>query len=226
MAEFRRYGIYLVPDGDLFEMASSWLGWDCIQGKRVPHPHIGGVNVPIEPLTRRPRKYGIHGTMKAPFTIAEGKGADSLKQACDEFCSRHAAVSIPELAVRPLGRFVAIVPSGPNHKLAELASSCVQDLDPFRAPPTQAELIKRRKARLSANQQKMLNQWGYPYVLDEFQFHMTLTGPTDDAEDLATVLSEHFSAVLAQRFNVASLCLMGEDEDGFFHMIHRSALSG
>ena len=47
---------------------------------------------------------------------------------------------------------------------------------PFARPPGAAELERRRKAGLSAAQEKMLLRWGYPYVLDEFRFHLTLTG--------------------------------------------------
>ncbi len=37
------------------------------------------------------------------------------------------------------------------------------------------ELQRRRAANLTPRQEFLLMHWGYPYVLDEFRFHMTLT---------------------------------------------------
>ena len=38
-----------------------------------------------------------------------------------------------------------------------------------------AELARRRKAGLTPNQDAHLTRWGYPYVFDEYRFHITLT---------------------------------------------------
>src|SRR5262249_46661964 len=54
--------------------------------------------------------------------------------------------------------------------------------DKFRAPPDAAELAKRRAAGLTPAQDALLERWGYPYVFDEFRFHMTLTRRLNDEE--------------------------------------------
>ena len=46
----------------------------------------------------------------------------------------------------------------------------------YRAPLSAADRERRIKAKLSPRQIELMDQWGYPYVLDEYRFHMTLTG--------------------------------------------------
>ncbi len=226
MDNFKRYGLYVVPQGPLFDAASAWLGWDSAAGETVPHPDVAGLPEPVEALTSTPRKYGFHGTIKPPFTLADGQTADALHEAATRFCTEQAPVAIPALDVRRLGGFVAIVPTEPSPDLAALASATVEALDPFRAPPSDAELVKRRKAGLSDRQEALLQQWGYPYVMEEFRFHLTLTGRTEQAEAVRTALAAHLKPVLPRPFHIDSLALMGEDANGRFHLIHRYTLSG
>src|SRR5262249_2220033 len=43
-------------------------------------------------------------------------------------------------------------------------------------PLTDADRARRNPARLTPRQRDYLERWGYPYVMEEFRFHMTLTG--------------------------------------------------
>ena len=100
----------------------------------------------------------------------------------------------PPLCVEALGQFLALIPSGSDSRLDALAADCVQAFEPFRAPLTPAELSRRRAAGLSPRQDRYLEEWGYPYVMEEFRFHMTLT------ERLATLERAHWKAVLEAHF--------------------------
>ncbi len=104
----------------------------------------------------------------------------------------------------------------------------VEGLDGFRAPPSAAEIARRRPERLSLRQRTHLERWGYPYVMDEFRFHLTLTGdlPPDEAEQVAAVLGPYFAPLLPRPFAIDSLCLFGQAEDGRFRLLHRYTLSG
>ncbi|WP_144634239.1 DUF1045 domain-containing protein [Bordetella genomosp. 13] len=66
--------------------------------------------------------------------------------------------------------------------MQSLAAEAVRQLDDWRAPPTEAELARRRKSSLSPQHEAMLARWGYPYVFEHFIFHITLTGLLDGAE--------------------------------------------
>ncbi len=49
---------------------------------------------------------------------------------------------------------------------------------------------------MSARQQDYLHRYGYPYVREEFRFHMTLTGPLEEPAlgHAANALAEAFLA--------------------------------
>ncbi len=228
MGEFKRVAIYVVPTGPLYALGAAWLGWDSVQGQTIAHPDVHGLPEPVEALTETPRKYGFHGTMKPPFRLAAGTDLDALDAACATFCAARVAVHVPSIALRRLGRFFAIVTRAPSAALAELASATVTELDSFRAPLTDTDLARRRRAKLSARQDALLEAWGYPYVLDQFRFHLTLTGPVAPANADATeaALADHVAPVLQDGLEIDSLCLLGEADDGRFHMIQRYTLSG
>ena len=75
---FSRYAIYAVPDpaSPLFLRASRWLGWDSVAAAAAQFPQRHELDNPgsldIELITRTPRKYGFHGTLKPPMRLAEG----------------------------------------------------------------------------------------------------------------------------------------------------------
>jgi putative phosphonate metabolism protein len=228
LAGYRRYAIYVVPEGGFHDAGTAWLGWDALAGRAVAQPHLSGLPGPPEPLTATPRKYGFHGTVKPPFRLAEGMDAQGLHAALQAFCAESAAVTLPGLAVRRLGGFVAVVPEAPSAALADLAGATVAALDRFRAPPTEADLARRRKAGLTARQNDLLARWGYPYVMEEFRFHLTLTGrlPGAQADRARAALADYLDPVLPRPWSIDSLCLLGEAKDGRFHVLRRCPLTG
>ena len=61
-------------------------------------------------------------------------------------------------------------------------------------------------------------------MMQEFKFHMTLTGPlqNDDIDAIKHDANTRFQEFLDQPLNLASLALLGEDRDsGRFHVIER-----
>lgn len=229
MNDYRRFAIYYAPDPGAFaDFGAAWLGWDAARGAEVAHPDVPGLPRGIAEITETPRKYGFHGTIKPPFRLADGTDAEGLHRAADALCARLAPVTLPGLGLHRLGGFLALTPLGDIGALGRLAGAVVTGLDRFRAPPTVAEIARRRPERLTARQRANLEAWGYPWVLDEFRFHMTLTGdlPGDGAAAVATALAPLITPLLPAPFRVDSLCLSGEAECGRFHLIHRYPLTG
>lgn len=227
--QFSRYAIYYTPpNGALATFGAQWLGWDIETGCAVPHPEIAGLPAPISEITATPRKYGLHGTIKPPFRLAEGTTADGLKAAFSDLAAQLPAVSLDGLELTRLGGFLALTIRGDQTPLADLAGSVVQELDAFRARPSEAELERRRMANLSPRQEDLLMQWGYPYVMDEFRFHITLTGRLGKAHlaQVTDTLDASLTGLLPSPFSIPDLALMGEDAEGRFHLIHRYTLSG
>jgi Protein of unknown function (DUF1045) len=82
--------------------------------------------------------------------------------------------------VSTISGFIACTLSAPSRPLEDLASDCVRALEPFRAPPSDEEIARRRQGGLTPRQDAYLLEWGYPYVFEEFRFHMTLTGRLEE----------------------------------------------
>jgi len=229
MWDFKRYAIYYAPEpGPLATFAAAWLGWDPERGAEVAHPAVAALPRPVAELTETPRKYGFHGTIKPPFRLAEGQSIEALHAAAGALCARLAPVTLEGLELSRLGSFLALTPKGDAGALAALAGTMVQELDSFRAPLSEAEMAKRNPGKLTPAQRALLETWGYPYVLDEFRFHLTLTGKLsgDEAEAVKAALAPVVAPLLPVPFRVTSLCLFGEAEDGWFHLLHRYTLSG
>ncbi len=186
MTGYDRYAVYYAPEpGPLAAFGAGWLGWDLAAGAEPEPVEVAGLPRGREGLTETPRKYGFHGTIKPPFRLAEGASAEELQDAVGALAVRLKPVEMPGLALHRLGGFLALTPEGDARGLALLAGEVVMELDGFRAAPDAAEIARRRPEALSVRQREMLGAWGYPYVMDEFRFHLTLTGNLPAAEVLA-----------------------------------------
>ncbi|WP_321364955.1 DUF1045 domain-containing protein [uncultured Celeribacter sp.] len=227
MDEFKRYAVYYAPaPGPFAEFSARWLGWDAFEGVELPHPVVDGLPLPVSEITATPRKYGFHGTLKPPFRLT-GTRAELMAD-LEAFASAHKPVVLEGLTLTRIGGFLALTPLGDLSALETLAGEVVATLDPHRAQPSETELARRRAAGLSARQEALLSQWGYPYVMEEFKFHLTLTGKLTEAQAEATAkaLTPEITPLLPRPFEIKDLCLFGEAEDGRFHLLHRYTLSG
>ncbi|MBN2907046.1 MAG: DUF1045 domain-containing protein [Rhodobacteraceae bacterium] len=229
MEGYKRYAIYYAPDpGPLADFGAAWLGWDPKTGKRRAHPRLPHLPCPVADLTAVPRKYGFHGTIKPPFRLIEGSDIALLHRSAAALAAQLKPLRLDGLKLSRIGGFLALTPQGDTTGLGALAGSVVEALDGFRAAPTEAEIAKRNPDRLSARQNKLMQRWGYPYVMEEFRFHLTLTGPLkeDMAEATRTALAPVLAPLIDGPFRLTSLCLFGEAKDGCFHNLHRYRLAG
>ncbi|WP_454691829.1 DUF1045 domain-containing protein [Achromobacter aloeverae] len=182
-----RYAVYLAPTGAWRDIGSRWLGRDEESG--APLPRAAGDDPRRDAWTKAPRHYGLHATLKPPFRLAPGADAAGLDRAVRALARAHRSFGIA-LELRTLRGFLAwcLVEDEPawgarqddvaagRAALHALADDAVRRLDPWRAPPSRDELARRLRADLDPAQRAMLETWGYPYVLDTFKFHITLTG--------------------------------------------------
>ncbi len=224
MSEYTRFAVYYAPPlGPLAKFGAQWLGWDIDTGAAVAHFDIPDLDV----FTYTPRKYGFHGTLKPPFRLADGMTLDDLKDAIADLAASQPAVEIDGLVPAKLGRFWALIPIGDTTDLTSLAARFVQELDVFRAPMTPNELERRRKANLTPEQEVHLQKWGYPYVLDQFKFHLTLTGKLSKSQSRAAEAAL-FNTLppLPQPYPITEIALVAERGDGQFETLHRYALTG
>jgi len=228
MTEFQRYAIYHAPrDPGLAEAGARWLGWDAAAGVACPHPKIDGLPRSLAELTAAPRRYGFHATIKAPFALAAGGTHDDLKAALASLAQGLAPVALAGLEVAALADFLALRPIGDVAALQGMAARVVEALEPLRAPLTPGQIAKRRPENLSARQRDLLMRFGYPYVFEQYQMHMTLSGALSapDRAALLPIAQAYFAPHLTRPYLIDDLCLLGETREGRFHLIHRYAFA-
>ncbi|MGV8989048.1 MAG: DUF1045 domain-containing protein [Cypionkella sp.] len=225
MDKMKRYAIYYAPEAGPFATAAAqWLGWDPALGISVAQPDLG---FDLAAMTEDPRKYGFHGTIKPPFRLAEGVDRDALSHALTGLASSLKPIQMPGLQMLVLDGFLALVPQGDTAALSALAAQVVERLDGLRAPLTEAEIARRRPERLTPRQRALLDQFGYPYVMEELRFHLTLSSRLTDAEHavLMPLAKAHFAPHLPHPFRLPALSLFGEATDGTFHLLHSYPLA-
>lgn len=168
------------PASALWQAGCQWLGRDAATGKRLTQPAIDGIPTErFEALTAEPRRYGWHATLKPPFRLREGVDLDDVDRAVQTLAGQFKTGPMSALRVAPLGNFLALRPQGEPVAANALGAACVEALQPFSRPLSAEDLQRRRRTPLTAQQDALLQRWGYPWVFDEFRFHCSLTGPLD-----------------------------------------------
>lgn len=111
MATHPRYAIYYAaaPDSELEQFGASLLGYDAYSSEELPFPD--GVPTDWRELTRDPRTYGFHATLKAPLTLATGRTENQLVAACELFADAARPVPLIKPVVDSLSGFIAVIPS-------------------------------------------------------------------------------------------------------------------
>ncbi len=219
MTAYPRYAIYYapVPGSDLDRFGTHLLGYDAFSGLELPFPHGIEQMVPNwRDLTQDPRKYGFHATLKAPFNLAEGKTERELLAACGVFSGIPRPIPAIKPVVNSISGFLAVVPADTSAELGRLAADCVSAFDRFRAPLTTEDRARRNPSKLTPSQREYLDRWGYPYVMEEFRFHMTLTGRLDAErrERILAILQKRFDALQITMLAIDRFSLSRQDEAG------------
>jgi len=216
-----RYAIYYAPPttSTLWQRASSWLGRDAIGDDAVPQPRFAKLSdIDFAAITADPRHYGFHATLKAPFTLASGRSENELMDAVSAFAAQR-SVFRGDIVPQALGRFIAFRMKGASSDMDTLHAHCVRAFEPFRAPLSDADLARRRRAGLTPLQDEHLIEWGYPYVFESFRFHMTLTAGIDDEATKARVLAvakDYFADVpVSHEFDSISLFRQSDRKSAF-----------
>jgi putative phosphonate metabolism protein len=222
-----RVGVYYCPgeDDPLFVAGATWLGRDPRFPEAVAQPDIAG----IDEVTAEARGYGFHATLKPPMRLANGRSWNELLAATQALATRLSPFALPGLVVTDLHGFLALRETAAYAPLQSLADVCVTELDRFRAPPSEAELARRRQARLTEAQETMLVRFGYPYVLETWFFHMTLTRRLSANEHLVwrPAVERFFAAAMAVPRRVTDICLFTQPAPGApFVIAARIPLSG
>lgn len=214
-----RYAIFYAPpkDSPLERFGMNWLGRDHRTGAALPQPTLSGMAPErLAALTAAPRRYGFHGTLKAPFRLAKGCDGAGLHDAVITFTRGREPFILPPLKLADLNGFLALVPSLIAPPLDDLAAACVRTFEPCRAPLSAAEMQRRRPERLNERQLRQLQTFGYPWIFDDFAFHLTLTDRLDAAGKaiLVPALQERTAPLATKPFTVDAVAVFEEPAPG------------
>jgi hypothetical protein len=227
-----RYALYVTVPAQtpLGRFGASALGYDCDGGRVVAQAVPPGLDPPAAATASvAPSRYGFHATVIAPFRLAAGSTRSDLIAALQSFAAGRKPCTVGRLQPALLSQFVALIPAAPGPAIAAFAADTLAAFDAFRAPRSTAEEERRMAAGLSARQRQLLDRWGYPYVLEEFRFHMTLAGPLPRA-DCGRWLAAYqtaFAPLAHHVLVVDALSLLCQDRpDARFHLIRREPLMG
>lgn len=177
-----RCAVYFVPEihSAWWQAGSAWLGRCAATGLSMGQPPLLGISSEFQRgCTSEPRRYGWHATIKAPFKIKPGENLRSVMSALHDLANTLPSFDLPPLQVSSDGGFLALRPMGDVSQINSTAAACVMGLHRFTTPLNETDLTRRRQAQLTPEQDRLLLAWGYPYVFDEFQFHLSLTGRLD-----------------------------------------------
>jgi putative phosphonate metabolism protein len=213
-----RYAIYYAPapTSDLWERAATWLGRDPSDGTGFGGAVAGIDRNRLLNLTQSANRYGFHATIKAPMALVDGATEADLRTALAEFVTKHQPVELGRLRLASLQGFLALLSEGDNEALQDFAAHVVEAFEPFRAPMSIKDRAARASKGLSERQIELLDGYGYPYVFEEFRFHMTLTDRLEepDASEIAAAANTWFAPVLDQPLVLDRLALFHEHEAG------------
>jgi putative phosphonate metabolism protein len=209
--------VYFAPpaESSLWSLAQRWLGRDCERDAMLEPPEVDGwTREEIAAVTESPRRYGFHATLKPPFRLAPDLALRDLHDKLAGFAAGRQAFVAPPLKVSAIGPFLALALSQPAPQVQALADAAVKELDELRAPLSQQDLERRLGKGLTPRQENYVHRWGYPYVFEEFRFHMTLTGPiqeTERRERLQSQLAALFRPELGSPVPVGEISLYSQE---------------
>ena len=214
----QRFALYYAPsvNTSLWERASAWLGRDPATEASFEGAIAGIERAQLLNRTQSAHRYGFHATLKPPMQLAEGREPEALRAALAGFAETAAPVTIGRLQVAELDGFLALVPTQESAALRDFAALVVEAFEPFRAPLDPRDRAARAANGLTPRQEELLDAYGYPYVLDEFRFHMTLTDRLAGAEMAAmrAAAATWFAPDLGEPLLLDRLVLYHEAEKG------------
>ncbi len=235
-----RYAIYYIPPRESFlcQRGAQLLGRDVYSGAYFPHDASHALSSVLQDahispkiwhtLTEDARKYGLHATLKPPFTLAQGRSEEELKEQFALFCQEQHAFTLPPLYIQRMSSFFALRSQETDTQAAQsiqkLAQDAVTFFEPFREPLSAQALQKRRdkaQGKLTEIQENHLCRWGYPYVFNEFHFHISLCNAHEEAHINDRILQFLHVTLgnIPQKILCEGLALCKSDTQGVFSVI-------
>lgn len=180
----KRYAVYFAPkeSSQLSQFGETILARTATSARGPDACSSFADQVRWKALTNKPAHYGFHATLKAPFELRDDVTSDQLLLAVETFANTQKNLVLETLAPRYLSRFMALTLSKQQEDLTKFAFNCVTEFENFRRPLSEADIKRRQLRSLTPKQDALLHKYGYPYIADEFRFHMTLSDAMENCD--------------------------------------------
>jgi hypothetical protein len=215
-----RYAIYFCPSSDsaLGRLGRDWLATS------TDAPELPGISTERRiALLVKVRRYGWHATIRAPFMPMDHVTYADVRRAVTSVAHARASFELP-LHIHRLAGFLALRPCIDGIAPRQLAATCLKSLLPLCAPLSN-EVLDRRSVGLDADEVTLLQDYGYPYVLDRYRFHLTLSAPATESEEHAMRqwLAPRVAELPSMQVDALSIC-REVTPDGVFELVERIPL--
>jgi len=184
MKKYSRYAIYYAPpkESNLEKFGRYWFGWDPLNAKLINNKqrinYLNGFGIKnlknIDKNVLIAKKYGFHGTLIPPFKLNKNYSTNLLFKKTEDIAKKFKKFKFYKFKLKKINNFYAFVQNKKNNNINKLSNRLVRELFKFRSPLTKKEIDRRNPSKLSKLQLNILYKWGYPYLMSEFNFHMTL----------------------------------------------------
>ena len=237
MKKYSRYAIYYAPPkgSSLEEFGRYWFGWDPVNAKLINNKHrinylsrFGIKNlINIDKNVLIAKKYGFHGTLIPPFKLNKNYSTNTLFKKTEEIAKKFKRFKFYKFKLKKINDFYAFVQNKKNNNINKLSNRLVRELYKFRSPLTKKEIDKRNPSKLSKLQLNILYKWGYPYLMSEFNFHMTLASEVTGNKLYFELkkIEKNKEIILNEINNFDKIYIFGENQKGMFENLENFSLS-
>ena len=237
MTNYKRVAIYFLPkkNSSLENFGKNLLGRDINKKKKISLTRRQKYFInrgftyfdELKDYFEQPAKYGFHATLKAPFRLKRNVKTKNFYDVISHIAAQHSRFKIKGLKIVYSKKFTFITSRKPNKLLRNLENDLVKHLDTFRAELNKTEIKKRIPDSLTFKQNKYLKEWGYPFVFDQFKFHMTLMNQNNNklSNKQKLELEKLIYKISNNVIEFNEISLLGENKNGHFEEIKRFKLN-
>jgi hypothetical protein len=237
MKKYSRYAIYYAPpkESSLEEFGRYWFGWDPLNAKlinnkrRINYLNRFGIKnlINIDKNVLIAKKYGFHGTLIPPFKLNKNYSTNTLFKKTEEIAKKLKKFKFYKFKLKKINNFYAFVQNKKNNNINKLSNRLVRELFKFRSPLTKKEIDRRNPSKLSKLQLNILYKWGYPYLMSEFNFHMTLASEVTGNKLYLELkkIERNKEIILNEINNFDKIYIFGENQKGMFENLENFSLS-
>ena len=173
------------------------------------------------------KKYGFHGTLIPPFKLNKNYSTNTLFKKTEDITKKFKKFKFYKFKLKRLNNFYVFVQNKKNNNINKLSNRLVRELFKFRSPLTKKEIDRRNPSKLSKFQLNILYKWGYPYLMSEFNFHMTLASEVSGNKLYSELkkIENNKEIILNEINNFDKIYIFGENQKGMFENLENFSLS-